>query len=154
MQAIPAKKVSNGTIILIVIGGLVLLILIAVILLGTVFREDSMRIMIGSTVTFIKTEVRVSPPESLDTTAYLNLCDAYMKLTDSLPVNDTAMGTLLYAFGKAFGDEQFSQDELTQLEEIMISTFSELEDYRILTLSEQEFPERFKGSDSAAVELQ
>ncbi len=133
MESTARTGPSIGKIILIVILVIILLLVIGVVLIRTVFREDVMRATVKTAINVTEGQVRTNPPEGVDTTRYLALCEAFLKQIETAPLNDTAVSELFYTFRDASQDKTLDSQELATLEDLMISNYPELESYRTLT---------------------
>ncbi|RME21219.1 MAG: hypothetical protein D6800_12295, partial [Candidatus Zixiibacteriota bacterium] len=138
MESTARTGPSIGKIILIVILVIILLLVIGVVLIRTVFREDVMRATVKTAINVTEGQVRTNPPEGVDTTRYLALCEAFLKQIEAAPLNDTAVSELFYTFRDASQDKTLDSQELATLEDLMISNYPELESYRTLTASPEE----------------
>lgn len=142
---------SVGKIILIILIVVVVLLLAGIILVRTVFKEPLMRATMKQTVNFTVGQVRTSPPEGVDTAAYIALCDAFLRQVEAAPLNDTTVAKFVFLFQDAAEDKVLDRGELAALEAVMVEMFPGLEPYRTLTgMPETASPIDTLAADSAA----
>ena len=129
MENAPAKGMSKGCLVLLIVGGIILVLAILGAVGCWIYREDLAKLGTSTLIDGLKTELATANYEGIDTVQFNAMADACKdKMNAETPFDWDRFQVFMGTLQAVMDDKEFTAEEVPVIEQAFVSYFPDLEE--------------------------